>query len=104
MADFLLDSSRLISLPGARYDTDTRLLTYAARLLPFTQNRRSVMKHSPYLLNGCPKSCEGCGQPFPIREGRVEAQVGQDLKLYCYGLPCEADALEAAAMRRKRAS
>ena len=57
-----------------------------------------------YLMNGCPKLCAGCGQPFPIRDERVEAQVGQDTKLYCYGLTCEADVLEAASMKRKRAS
>lgn len=62
------------------------------------------MKHSPYLMNGCPKWCAGCGQPFPIREGRVEAQVGQDTKLYCYGTTCEADTLEAMADAKRRAS
>lgn len=62
------------------------------------------MRHSPYLMNGCPKACAGCGQPFPIREGRVEAQVGQDTLLYCYGTTCQDDALEATQARRRRAS
>lgn len=59
---------------------------------------------TPYLMNGCPKSCWGCGQPFPIREGRTEAQIGQDGRLYCYGTTCEDDALEASAQARKAAS
>lgn len=59
---------------------------------------------SPYLMNGCPKACAGCGQPFPLREGRVEAQVGRDTKLYCYSTTCEHDALEATTIRRRRAS
>lgn len=62
------------------------------------------MRRDHYLMNGCPKVCAGCGQPFPIREGRVEAIVGQDTKLYCFGLTCEDDALEAQAVLRKRAS
>lgn len=62
------------------------------------------MRQSPYLMNGCPKACAGCGQPFPIREGRVEAIVGLDTRLYCYGTTCQDDALEAAATQRRRAS
>lgn len=59
---------------------------------------------TPFLMNGCPKLCAGCGQPFPIREGRVEAIVGHDTQLYCYGGTCEQDSLEAASLRKKRAS
>src|SRR3954447_23941495 len=24
---------------------------------------------TPFIMNGCPKACWGCGNPFPIREG-----------------------------------
>ena len=26
------------------------------------------------------------GQPFPIRDGRIEAQAGQDSRFYCYAM------------------
>ena len=41
-------------------------------------------KLTPFLRNGSPKHCVGCGNPFPIREGRAEALVGMDGRLYCY--------------------
>lgn len=63
-----------------------------------------MRKLTPYLMNGCPKACAGCGQPFPIREGRVEAHVGQDTQLCCHGTTCEDDALAARADARRRAS
>jgi hypothetical protein len=31
-----------------------------------------------------PSVCCGCAEPFPIRDGRREAQVGDDGRLYCY--------------------
>jgi hypothetical protein len=34
--------------------------------------------------NPIPKLCWGCGEPFPLRDGRIEAQLGQDGRLYCY--------------------
>ena len=37
-----------------------------------------MKKLSPFLINGSPKLCWGCGQPFPIRQGHIEALVGQD--------------------------
>ena len=55
-------------------------------------------------VNGTPTTCAFCGQPFPIREGRVEAWRGVDGKLYCYDTqgysPCEYDATMARSMRR----
>ena len=59
---------------------------------------------SRWLMNGGPTNCAGCGQPFPHRERRIEAQVGRDKQLYCYGTTCEDDALAAQAEHRKRAS
>jgi hypothetical protein len=41
--------------------------------------------------------------PFPIREGRVEAELGPDGKLFCHGTTCADDACEAASIARKRA-
>jgi hypothetical protein len=55
----------------------------------------------PYLMNGCPKLCAGCGHPFPIRGERVEAQVGRDKRLYCYATTCEHDTLAALALVMK---
>jgi len=44
---------------------------------------------TPYPANGCPKLCSGCGDLFMVREGRAEAIVGHDGRLYCYGRDCE---------------
>jgi len=30
--------------------------------------------------SGCPKVCVGCSKPFPVRNGRREAQVGLELR------------------------
>jgi hypothetical protein len=54
--------------------------------------------HSRWIVSGGPTSCFGCGQPFPQRDGRVEARVGADGHLYCYGTTCEADALESRSL------
>jgi hypothetical protein len=40
---------------------------------------------TPYLMNGCPKACWGCGQPFRSVKVGTEAIVGHDGRLYCYG-------------------
>lgn len=56
---------------------DTMKLRYATRKL------------TPYLANGCPRNCWGCGQPFPVRGGHSEAQLGQDGRLYCYAMTPE---------------
>ena len=52
-----------------------------------------MRKVTPYLANGCPKTCWGCGKPFVVRAGRAEAIVGHDDCLYCYRTDCEKVAL-----------
>jgi len=52
-----------------------------------------MKKVTPYFANGCPKTCWGCGKPFIVREGRAEAIVGDDNRLYCYRTDCEETAL-----------
>lgn len=42
----------------------------------------------PYLANGRPKMCWGCGKPFVIRDGHAEAILAPDDRLYCYGTVC----------------
>ena len=48
---------------------------------------------TPYLANGSPKTCCGCGQSFVVRQGRAEAIVGADGRLYCHRTGCEETAL-----------
>lgn len=55
-------------------------------------------------MNGCPKFCWGCEKPFPVREGRREAQVGQDGRLYCYDMTRECIVLAVKPVALKRAS
>ena len=52
-----------------------------------------MKKLTPYLANGSPKTCWGCGQPFVVRQGRAEAIVGADKRLYCHRTGCEETAL-----------
>ena len=52
-----------------------------------------MRKVTPYLANGCPKTCWGCGQPFVVRHGHAEAVVGADSGLYCHRTGCEETAL-----------
>jgi hypothetical protein len=52
-----------------------------------------MKKLTPYLANGSPKTCWGCGQPFVVRQGRAEAIVGADKHLYCHRTGCEETAL-----------
>jgi hypothetical protein len=59
---------------------------------------------SRWVVNGCPDKCAGCNRSFPQRENRIEAKIGYDGKLYCYGTPCEGDALELAILQIKRVS
>jgi hypothetical protein len=63
-------------------------------------------KPTPWIANGGPAVCAHCGHAFPHDPSgmRIEAQVGTDGRLYCYGRSCDQDALEAAAIRRRRAS
>jgi hypothetical protein len=43
-------------------------------------------------------------QPIPHRDGRIEAQVGRDGKLYNYGVTWANDAPETQATQRRKAS
>lgn len=52
-----------------------------------------MKKIAPYLANGIPKTCWGCGNPFVTRGGHSQAIVGFDGRLYCYGTACGEDAL-----------
>lgn len=59
---------------------------------------------SRWIMNGGPTTCAGCGQPFPHCDGRIEAQVGIDQRLYCYGTTCEDDQLQASVERKRSAN
>ena len=39
--------------------------------------------------DGRPGLCSGCGQSFPIRLGWMQAQLGQDGRLYCFAMTQE---------------
>jgi hypothetical protein len=62
----------------------------------------SMKKQTPFQTNGSRKLCCGCGEPFPIRHGHIEALVGQDGQLYCYaGKPeCAKLAVKPVALKR----
>lgn len=81
-----------------------RLMLSAHRpcVLSFVEDGIRLM--SKWSVNGGPSHCVGCGNSFPRREKRIEAQVGNDGKLYCYGGTCERDALDARAAEKRRAS
>jgi hypothetical protein len=63
---------------------------------------REKAKRTPYLKNGSPTSCCGCHNPFPVRDGHREAQIGQDGRLYCYNMTrgCVVLAVTPAPLRR----
>jgi hypothetical protein len=63
-----------------------------------------MRKVTPFLANGCPKLCFGCGKPFVVRRGRAEAIVGLDGRLYCYANGCDGEAFVPHLLRLKRAS
>jgi hypothetical protein len=63
-----------------------------------------MKKVTPYLANGCSKTCWSCGKPFIVRDGRAEAIVGHDNRLYCYRSGCEEAALVPLALAMQRAS
>ena len=63
-----------------------------------------MQKVTPYLSNGFPKNCWGCGKPFVIREGHAEAIVGFDGRLYCYNNGCDDYSLASGTTELKRAS
>jgi hypothetical protein len=50
-----------------------------------------MLSSSRWIMNGGPSTCAGCGQPFPHKERRIEAQVGADGRLYWHDTTCEAD-------------
>jgi hypothetical protein len=52
--------------------------------------------------SGCPKFCIGCSRPFPVRNGRREAQVGLDGRLYCHAMTpkCVVLAVKPVTLRR----
>ena len=62
-----------------------------------------MAKLYPFQPSGFPKLCTGCGQPFPIRGGQIEAIVGEDGKLYCYAGRLECAELAVGARARKAA-
>jgi hypothetical protein len=63
-----------------------------------------MQKVAPYLTNGFPKICWGCGKPFVVRGGQAEAIVGLDGRLYCYRNGCDDDAYAFRHVALKRAS
>jgi hypothetical protein len=52
-----------------------------------------MQKVMPYLANGFPKTCWGCGQPFVVRHDHAEAIVGHQDRLYCDRIGCQEAAL-----------
>jgi hypothetical protein len=61
-----------------------------------------MRKITPYLTNGCPKTCWGCGNPFVVRDGHAEAILAPDDRLYCYGTACADQAFAAYVTTLKR--
>jgi hypothetical protein len=61
--------------------------------------RRRAMKPTRHGMSGSPDVCSGCAKAFPVRQGRREAQLGQDGRLYCYDrtLACTLLAVRPAA-------
>jgi len=61
--------------------------------------QRHIARPTPFSLSGSPHVCCGCARPFPVRDGRREAQLGQDGRLYCYdrSLACTLMAVRPAA-------
>jgi hypothetical protein len=52
-----------------------------------------MRKVTPYFANGSLKACWNCGEPLIGHQGRAEATVGHDNRLYCYRIDCEHAAL-----------
>jgi hypothetical protein len=69
-----------------------------------TRPAQEARQATPFKMNNCPKLCWGCAQPFPVREGCIEAQVGQDLRLYCFAMTpsCAARAVKPVVARAKQ--
>ena len=54
------------------------------------------------MANGYPKTCSGCGKPFVVRDGRAEAILAPDDRLYCYGTACADEVFASDALVFKR--
>jgi hypothetical protein len=63
-----------------------------------------MRKVTPYLANGWLKTCWGCGKPFVVRDGHVEAILAPDNRLYCYGTGCADEAFALHASEFKHAA
>ena len=61
-----------------------------------------MRKVAPYLANGCLKTCSGCGKPFVVRDGRAEAILAPDDRLYCYGTSCADEVFASDVLVFKR--
>ena len=99
------DVAGLISAVSPQDDppeTSLEQVSHHCLILPFRPTRSRPT--SRWIANGRSTACAHCSQPFPHREDRMEAQVGGDGQLYCYGTTCEQVALEAAVVLRGRAS
>jgi hypothetical protein len=61
-----------------------------------------MTRHFASHSSGCPKFCVGCSRPFPVRNGRREAQVGLDGRLYCHAMTpkCVMLAVKPVTLRR----
>ena len=57
----------IFGVPGS--GPDAGLLASRSSQHSSSPSRRGyeMQKLTPYLMNGCSKTCWGCGQPFPIR-------------------------------------
>ena len=64
----------------------------------------TIQKVTPFVANGRPKICWGCGKPFVIRNGHAEAVLGLDDRLYCFDNGCDGDAFVPQYNTLKRAS
>jgi hypothetical protein len=63
-----------------------------------------MRKIIPFLANGSPKTCWGCGKPFVVRDGRAEAILAPDDRLYCHATGCADEAFASYASTLKRAA
>jgi hypothetical protein len=61
-----------------------------------------MRKVAPYLANGYPKTCWGCGKPFVVRDGHAEAILALDDRLYCYATACADQVFASEALVFKR--
>jgi hypothetical protein len=64
----------------------------------------TAQKDIPYLSNGWPKTCWGCGNPFIVRDGRADVILAPDNRLYCYGTTCADGAFASHVIARGRAA